>query len=253
MATPQQEDLVFEYTTSDGRLHQGVVEYTGIPNHLSLFVDPATGAAAMGNLSPHIAAPNITGYAIRSAGGQLTEATWDSFADTGGAGTGWTEANPSASLLAELNLQNSKAFTNGTLIPLGEILMPNGAHDLTFEYTTLEGDLLSGTVQYGAIPAPPATVPGDYNGNGIVDAADYVLWRNTLTQPVSPGTGADGNSNGMVDEADYQFWRGRFGNTAGVGSGVMATAAVPEPSSMLLVFTVLVAAICRSWQRPIRG
>jgi hypothetical protein len=245
VATPTQEDLVFQYSTPDGRLHQGLVEYTGVANDLVLFVDPASGAAAMGNLSPHIVAPSITGYAIRSAASQLTQTTWDSFADTGGAGAGWTEANPSSSLLSELNLQNSKSFTNGTLVAIGEIFQPNGNRDLTFEYTTLAGELLTGTVQYGAIPTPPAGVLGDYNGNGIVDTADYVAWRNTLTQPVSPGTGADGSGNGIVDQADYQFWRARFGNTAGSASGIASFALVPEPSTVLIVFPALAFALAK--------
>src|ERR1051325_7723701 len=34
---------------------------------------------------------------------------------------------------------------------------------------------------------------GDYDADGDVDAADYVLWRKTLNQNVALGTGADGN------------------------------------------------------------
>ena len=38
---------------------------------------------------------------------------------------------------------------------------------------------------------------GDYNGNGVVDAADYVVWRKTLNSTASPtGSGADGNQSG---------------------------------------------------------
>ena len=60
---------------------------------------------------------------------------------------------------------------------------------------------------------PPAPVAGDYNGNGKVDAADYVLWRNggPLANEVdTPGT---------VNAADYTEWRARFGNPPGSGSG----------------------------------
>ena len=61
---------------------------------------------------------------------------------------------------------------------------------------------------------PPAPLPGDYNGNGIVDAADYVIWRDTLNQSVANGTGADGDGNGLIQQADYAVWRANFGNTA---------------------------------------
>jgi hypothetical protein len=56
---------------------------------------------------------------------------------------------------------------------------------------------------------------GDYNGDGSVDAADYVVWRKTdVTQP------------------GYNLWRQNFGRTA--GSGALANASVPEPSAAML-------------------
>ncbi len=55
--------------------------------------------------------------------------------------------------------------------------------------------------------------PGDYNHNGTQDAADYVLWRQSLGQTVPRGTGVDGNNNGTVDTADYDIWRSQFGGT----------------------------------------
>ena len=47
---------------------------------------------------------------------------------------------------------------------------------------------------------------GDYNQNGIVDAADYALWRDMLGE-IGNDLAADGNENGMVDAADYGVWR----------------------------------------------
>ncbi|HEX3599294.1 MAG TPA: hypothetical protein VHU84_04080 [Lacipirellulaceae bacterium] len=80
-----------------------------------------------------------------------------------------------------------------------------------------------------------AALLGDYNHNGVVDAADYVIWRSTLNQSVTAGTGADGNSNGIVDQADFDVWRAHFGSTSGSGSGgSLSTGAVPEPFSGLL-------------------
>ncbi len=69
---------------------------------------------------------------------------------------------------------------------------------------------------------------GDYNANGIVDAADYVVWRNTLNQ-VGVGLAADGNGNYTIDSGDLAVWRLHFGQTAAPG----VLAAVPHSQSEL--------------------
>lgn len=94
---------------------------------------------------------------------------------------------------------------------------------------------------------------GDYNFNGVVDAADYVVWRNTLGQ-VGPALAADGNNNQAVDLADYGIWRSHFGQTAGSGAALPSaeplSAAVPEPSALLLAG---LAALAFSHRRRISG
>jgi hypothetical protein len=71
----------------------------------------------------------------------------------------------------------------------------------------------------------PARLAGDYNQNGVVDAADYVLWRRANNTAVPPNTGADGNGDGIVDQADHEVWSANFGNTS-TGSGGGGAAAV---------------------------
>ncbi len=96
-----------------------------------------------------------------------------------------------------------------------------------------------GGFAYERAPAPPPITTGDYNLNGVVDAADYVVWRETLSQTVSPSSsGADGNANGTIDSGDYDFWHARYGNTMGAGTAT-AGYAVPEPECL----AVLVAAV----------
>jgi hypothetical protein len=86
---------------------------------------------------------------------------------------------------------------------------------------------------------------GDYNGNGFVDAADYILWRKTLNSAASPaGSGADGNKNELIDSGDYTYWRLRFGNPA---SGFASGSSVPEPASS--VFMLLVASLAFGQRR----
>jgi hypothetical protein len=72
---------------------------------------------------------------------------------------------------------------------------------------------------------------GDYNGNGIVDAADYLVWRDSMGA-MGSGLPADGNGDQVVDQDDYFMWRSNFGRTVGESSSAgAALAGVPEPSS----------------------
>lgn len=82
-----------------------------------------------------------------------------------------------------------------------------------------------------------AALPGDYNGDGRVDAADYSVWRDALGAMVPAGTGADGNSNGVVDEGDYGVWQEAFGTTSGVFAG--SSHSVPEPTAIAMTVAVL--------------
>jgi hypothetical protein len=79
---------------------------------------------------------------------------------------------------------------------------------------------------------------GDYNLNGTVDAADYVIWRDTLGSPVTPSSGADGDGDGMIGSGDYDVWRAHFGATAGSGAAAVISSlsgnSVPEPAAWLL-------------------
>jgi subtilisin-like proprotein convertase family protein len=98
----------------------------------------------------------------------------------------------------------------------------------------------------------PVSLPGDYNLNGVVDAADYILWRKNLGQT---GTGlvADGNGNLEVEADDYIIWSSHFGQTASSGTAVLGNkpllTTVPEPTSGVLI--ALGLATC-TYSRPRR-
>ena len=77
--------------------------------------------------------------------------------------------------------------------------------------------------------------PGDYNGDGPVDANDFAVWRSTFGSTTDAS--ADGNSDGTVDARDYVIWRDV--PTAGVGTIATGLVSVPEPAAMALVMTGL--------------
>jgi hypothetical protein len=102
-------------------------------------------------------------------------------------------------------------------------------------FTTLDGAALT-DLGWELGPPPSVSPTGDYNGNGTVDAADYIIWRNTSGQGVTAGTGADGSNNGSVGPEDYTYWRNRFGTIIGSGTGSLAGGtAVPEPATSTFV------------------
>jgi hypothetical protein len=86
-------------------------------------------------------------------------------------------------------------------------------------------------------------VPADYNQNGIVDAADYTVWRDTLGQ-MGTGLAADGNGNGMIDGGDYTVWTTHFGEHAGSGSSANANVAVPEPTTLWMLLAGILTMCC---------
>jgi fibronectin-binding autotransporter adhesin len=80
-------------------------------------------------------------------------------------------------------------------------------------------------------------LPGDYNGDGKVDGADYVMWRKGLSPDSSP--------------AGYKLWRDNFGNPPGSGSGLGGSGNVPEPTgAAFALFAILMGC---SFPHRLRG
>jgi hypothetical protein len=82
---------------------------------------------------------------------------------------------------------------------------------------------------------------GDYNNDGTVDAADYIMWKNV--EGTSTDLPNDGTLTGTVGADHYDLWRANFGKPSGSGAGSVAIAGVPEPTTvvMLLIGGVVVA------------
>jgi hypothetical protein len=91
----------------------------------------------------------------------------------------------------------------------------------------------------------PATLTsqGDYNGDGIVDSSDYVVWRNSMDQ-TGASLAADGNGDYHIDANDLGAWRRNFGNAV-VTSGLASAVGVPEPNSLMLLIVGAGLALAR--------
>ena len=76
-------------------------------------------------------------------------------------------------------------------------------------------------------------IGGDYNKNTVVDAADYLVWRNTLGLP-APTCRADGDDSGTIDELDYEWWRARFGNVQHGGEIIMTGTSTVRANGMII-------------------
>jgi hypothetical protein len=94
-----------------------------------------------------------------------------------------------------------------------------------------------------------AFLPGDYNHDDRVDAADYVVWRDALGSMTE--LAADGSGNSVVDDADYDVWRANFGYSFGepVATAAASLPGVPEPSTIAILAGVILSAATRSHKR----
>jgi hypothetical protein len=111
-----------------------------------------------------------------------------------------------------------------------------------------EHDFFGNFVRVGEldIGAHEQSLPGDFNADGAVDAADYVVWRKVAGTNYNPY--ADANGDRTIDEADFANWRAHFGSTLG-GSGSGGFHAIPEPSfGLLIVAFALVVTVSRRFQ-----
>ncbi|MCO6043684.1 PEP-CTERM sorting domain-containing protein [Aeoliella sp. ICT_H6.2] len=225
---------------------------------LTLNIDKRTGNVTIDNESGNDLGQPINFYEIISGDGQggdglLTTSGWNSLSDQSGITAGidpvdhagsptpgagndpgetWDEGNSSVDILTEAFLSGSTAFADSFSVNLGSVYTGgiSGAEDITFNYALEDGTLVSGNVE---IFISQPTV-GDFNGDGVVDIADYTVWRNNLgaSESVLPA-GSYTAGNGTVDAEEYSSWKSNFGT--GMGAGALAGSTVPEPGAMLLV------------------
>jgi autotransporter-associated beta strand protein len=98
-----------------------------------------------------------------------------------------------------------------------------GARTGTFDSLT-SGYIVDYTIP-GQIVLNTIALPGDFSGDGIVDATDYAVWRKT--------------PEAYSGAAGYNSWRANYGRTLAGGGSAADVSAVPEPAGMVLIAAAL--------------
>ncbi len=120
---------------------------------------------------------------------------------------------------------------SGDLIEGAPVALGSATYHITYQGGTGNDVVLVGA---------SVGTPGDFNNDGKVDAADYVIWRKNenTTNPLP-----NDNQLGVpIGASHYALWRANFGNPPGSGSSAAAgldVASVPEPATMVMVALIL--------------
>jgi fibronectin-binding autotransporter adhesin len=123
------------------------------------------------------------------------------------------------------NLGDGVVETVGTLLLGGVPQLPG------FTYGSSSSGAASHNDEYfSGMGVVSVGTPGDFNGDGSTDAADFVIWRKGL------GT--------TYTQSDYELWRSHFGQTAGRSSSINASA-VPEPATLILFLASSLSSLSR--------
>jgi len=163
----------------------------------------------------------------------------------------WTKLSSTSTELTEGVF--SPPGTGGSLIGLRSITLGSIWNPGVVPYTDLAFSILQDS---GPVTVTVQTaVAGDYDHNGVVNQADYTVWRQNFGSTTL--LDADGNLNGVVDAADYPIWRKNLGKFwPGAGSSVaggqslgLFNSAVPEPTTSALTWLAGSAFLLRARRR----
>lgn len=201
---------------------------------------------------------DINSYQISSAAGSLGTAFWsstnlgaqgiDAVTDPAGATPGagndpgekWESLVAGPNLLWDAFLSGSSAFTAGRSEFLGYGYNPASViHDLAFQFSTTDGQIMNGNVVYAIRPQTP-----DVNHDMTVNIFDVNFVSSNWGSTGHPGIEGDGNLDGVVNIFDINLISAHWGE-----SGVTA---VPEPSTAVLGLTATLL-LWTLWARFGRG
>ena len=124
------------------------------------------------------------------------------------------------------------SLVNGFTPTPGQMFTVMNAGSVTYNGLALSGSAANSfylLVGASSVTLQSAGLPGDYDFDGVVDTADYLVWRKV------PG----------YLPMHYDLWRAHFGDSGGNSSGSAINSSVPEPTSALLLFCGLLPLLCR--------
>jgi autotransporter-associated beta strand protein len=114
-------------------------------------------------------------------------------------------------------------FVDGVAQPIG-----------TYDASDLGGLLITGSGSL-EVTSRPVTEDADFNDDGMIDGADFLIWQRNFGGTGNLGAG-DANGDTMINGDDLAIWRNQFGAAPSVASGVAA----PEPATGALTFVLAV-------------
>ncbi|QDU90487.1 hypothetical protein Pla175_38920 [Pirellulimonas nuda] len=233
------DGLMDHFRISDEVLSTGQFLALPAPPEYVLEVNTATGIVKIINQTG--VDLTMDAYRLTSDNNSLNPAGWMSLDDanlTGQQpGSSWTELGTTSSELSEGIFGDFSVLGSPTIRTLGAAYANLGNEDasLRFEYHVPGGDGFNEMmVRFVDVTGG---LPGDFNNDGSVDAADYTVYRDNLGAS-SAALNGNGTGGATVTTADYNLWKASVGSSAVAGVG---GSAVPEPSAglMALLFSVV--------------
>jgi hypothetical protein len=236
---------------------------------LEITVNRDTGGITLSNRTG--SAVNLRGYSITSAFEALEPANWLSIAENYDAGSPgpnqvdpahhWDElTDPTANTdLSEADLQSGTgaSFLHTRTINLGNtgVWIRTPIEDLVFQYIS-GGQVVTGIVNYTGNGGVPFAL-GDLNTDGMINTADWVIFRTNQHTNMSNRSLAEAYRLGDLtgdkqnNHADFVAFKAAYDAANGAGAFVAMLAAIPEPSTCILV--MMAGLLATPALRPMRS
>ena len=222
---------VFEFSTINegggGILWNGLNTFIGTPPEpLTLQVDTGTGGLNLLNNSTDPIEIDYLRFVSADEeldGGSLAPASYTGLAGAAGFpagnddGSGWeaADSNDEFEIIESFLTGSSPIPNDGVPINLGNAFVPGATEDIGFTYhvTGTPADEVAGQIEYVS-----SGLPGDFDADGDVDGADFLVWQR-------------GESPSGTTAGDLALWMANFGVPY---NGAATAAAIPEPATFTL-------------------